>query len=83
MKLLSSYRYQVHDQRMAILVFYGVMVGMVLLNLLFLPFAKAADANLTVTSGGITAVTMVFFFILSLVSFEHSIRNHNHIISMI
>ena len=38
MKLLSSYRYQVHDQRMAILVFYGVMVGMVLLNLLFLPF---------------------------------------------
>ena len=32
MKLLSSYRYQVHDQRMAIMVFYGVMVGMVLLN---------------------------------------------------
>lgn len=82
MKLLSSYRYQVHDQRMAIVVFYGVMVGMVLLNLLFLPFANAADANLTVTSGGITAVTMVFSFILSLCAFKDSfLLNIQHGIS--
>lgn len=71
MKLLPSFRYQIHDQRTAVLIFYGVLVGMILLNLLFLPFA-GKDADLTVTSGGITAVTMVFSFILSLCAFKDS-----------
>ena len=81
MKIYPSFRYQLHDQRPAILVFYGVMVGIILLNMLFLPFAPK-DANLQVTSGGITAVTMVFTFILSLCAFKDSfLLNMQHGIS--
>lgn len=68
MKIKPSIRYQLHDQRLSFLVYYGVMVGMILLNLLFLPFAGGSD--LRITSGGITAVTSIFFFIVGLYSFK-------------
>ena len=68
MKIKPSIRYQLHDQRLYFLVYYGVMVGMILLNLLFLPFAGGSD--LRITSGGITAVTSIFFFIVGLCSFK-------------
>lgn len=70
MKIKPSLRYQLYDQRTAILVYYGVMVAMILLNLLFLPFA--GDSDLRVTSGGITAVTAVFVFVVALCSFKES-----------
>lgn len=71
MNVLPSYRYQIHDQRLAVLVYYGVLVGMVLLNLLFLPFVPSGS-DFQVTSGGVTAITMVFSFILSLCAFKDS-----------
>lgn len=68
MKIKPSIRYQLHDQGLSFLIYYGVMVGMILLNLLFLPFASGSD--LRITSGGITAVTSVFIFIVGLCSFK-------------
>lgn len=71
MKILPSYRYQLRDQGPAIVVYYCVMVGMVLLNLLALPFVPDG-ADLRVTSGGISAVTAIFSFILALCAFKDS-----------
>lgn len=68
MKIKPSIRYQLHDQGLSFLIYYGVMVGMILLNLLFLPFAGGSD--LRITSGGITAVTSIFIFIVGLCSFK-------------
>ncbi len=71
MNIRHSFRYQLRDQAPAIGVFYGVLVGMIILNLIFLPFA-GPNANLTITSGGITAPTAFFAFILSLCAFKDS-----------
>lgn len=70
MKIYQSFLYQLRDQRNAILVYYCVMVGLVALSLLFIPFAGDSDFN--IASGGITAVTMVFSFVLSLCVFKDS-----------
>lgn len=58
------------DQSLSTLIYYSFLVAMILLNLLFLPFASGSD--LRVTSGGITAVTMIFSFVLSLCAFKDS-----------
>lgn len=70
MKIYPSYRYQMRDQFPAILVYYGVLVAMVVLSLLFIPFS--GDADFSIASSGITAVTMIFSFVLSLCAFKDS-----------
>lgn len=71
MRFSPSFRYQLHDQRMAIFVYYCVILGMVLLNLLFLPFA--GDSDFTVSTNGVTMITAVFTFVLSLCVFKESL----------
>jgi len=75
MKIVPSLRYQVRDCRNAIIVYYGVVIAMVLLNLLCIPLA-GNKANFTISSGGITAVTGFFAGVLSLCAFKDSFLLH-------
>lgn len=72
MKILPSMRYQLRDHRNPILVYYGVLVAMILLTLLFIPFS--GDSRYNVATSGVTAVTMFFLFICSLCAFKDSFR---------
>lgn len=81
MKIYQSFRYQLWEQRMAVLIYYGVMTAMVLLSLLAIPFISSEGGDF-ISTNGITAVTCVFAFILSLCAFKDSfLMNLQHGIS--
>lgn len=71
MKIFPTFRYQLRDQRLPVLVYYGIIVGMLLLSLLATPFLQAGSGNF-ISTNGLTAGTMIFAFILSLCSFKDS-----------
>lgn len=80
MKIYPTFRYQMRDQRTAVLVYYGVMASMVLLSLIAMPVISGK--GIFVSTNGVTAVTSVFAFILSLCSFKESfLMNLQHGVS--
>lgn len=80
MKILPSFRYQLRDQRPAILVYYGVLVAIVILSMLFALFAPEESG--LVTTNATTGITSIFIFILSLCCFKESFRmNTQHGVS--
>ncbi|RKJ41426.1 hypothetical protein D7X94_03815 [Acutalibacter sp. 1XD8-33] len=81
MKIYPSFRYQLRDQRGAILVYYGVLVCMILVSLAAMPFLSAEGGDF-VSTNGVTAVTLVFAFVLSLCAFKESfLMNLQHGVS--
>ena len=81
MKIYSSFRYQLRDQRSAILVYYGVLASLFLVALIVMALAPA-EANGFLSTNGVTAITMFFAFILSRCAFKESfLMNLQHGIS--
>ncbi len=88
MKTKASLRYQLRDQRNAILVYYSVITLMVVLSLVFMPFSPA-DSYFSISSGGITAVTGMFAGVLSLCTFkdcfllslQHGVSRKSHFLA--
>ena len=81
MKIYPSFRYQLRDQRIAILMYYAVLAGMILLSLIAMPFVSDEESHI-VSTNGVTAITLVFAFVLSLCAFKESfLMNLQHGVS--
>lgn len=71
MKLYPSFRYQLWDQRTAILIYYAILASLLLVSLIAMPFLSTGGSFFA-SANGVTAVTVVFAFILSLCAFKDS-----------
>lgn len=81
MSIYPSFRYQLWDHRTAILVYYIVLAGMLLASLIAVPFISIGSGDF-VSTNGVTAVTTVFAFVLSLCAFKDSfLMNLQHGVS--
>lgn len=72
MKITLSFLYQLRDQRMAILVYYIVLVSMILVSLIAMPFVSSAGDGSFLSTNGVTSITIIFALILSLCAFKES-----------
>lgn len=81
MKIYPTFRYQLRDQRTAILIYYAVLLCMILVSCIVMLLIPA-EAGGIVTTNGVTAITIFFVFILSLCAFKESfLANLQHGIS--
>jgi len=74
MNLNVSLKYQLHDSRKAIIIFYGVVIALILLTIVSTRLFDNSFVTTKGTIGGIEITTMVFLFVLGMNSFKETFK---------